>query len=120
MESPMSDSQKWLILAFVVGVGWLLYRLAPSLMPFAVAAILAYLGDPLVDRLELFRYRNFRLNRTLAVVVVFLGIIVIATGVLLFIIPTIEYRSRVHRCYCPIVLGKVGSFRAAKFLAGLC
>lgn len=92
MESPMSDSQKWLILAFVVGVGWLLYRLAPILMPFAVAAILAYLGDPLVDRLELFRYRNFRLNRTLAVVVVFLGIIVIATGVLLFIIPTIEYQ----------------------------
>ncbi len=88
----MSDSQKWLILAFVVGLSWLLYRLSPILMPFAVSAILAYLGDPLVDRLELFEYRGFRLNRTLAVIVVFLGITVLATAILLFIVPTIEYQ----------------------------
>lgn len=88
----MSDSQKWLVLAFVGATGWLLYLLAPILMPFAVAAILAYLGDPLVDRLELLRYKQYCLSRTLAVLVVFVGIIVLATAILLVIVPTIEYQ----------------------------
>ena len=88
----MSDSQKWLALASIGGLGWLLYLLAPILMPFVVAAILAYLGDPLVDRLETLRYKHFRLSRTMAVVLVFLGIITAATAILLIIIPTIEYQ----------------------------
>lgn len=91
----MTDSQKWWILALVAALGWLLYLLAPILMPFALAAILAYLGDPLVDRLETLRFRKLRLNRTLAVAVVFLGITVIATGILLIVIPTIEYQISV-------------------------
>jgi predicted PurR-regulated permease PerM len=88
----MNDSQKWLALAFVAGLGVLLYFLAPMLMPFVMAAILAYLGDPLVDKLETLHYRSWRLNRTFAVLVVFLGIILIATGILLVVIPTIEYQ----------------------------
>ena len=88
----MNDSQKWLLLAFISLIGFLLYSLAPILMPFVVSATLAYLGDPLVDKLETLRYRFFRLNRTLAVLVVFLGIIILATAVLLIIIPTIEYQ----------------------------
>lgn len=88
----MSDSQKWLLLAFVGAIGWLLYLLAPILMPFAVAATLAYLGDPLVDRLETLRYKNIHLSRTLAVLMVFLGIILAATAILLVIVPTIEYQ----------------------------
>lgn len=88
----MNDSQKWFSLAFIAGLGILLYCLAPILMPFVVAAILAYLGDPLVDKLETLRYRTLRLNRTLAVIVVFLGIILMATAILLVVIPTIEYQ----------------------------
>ncbi len=88
----MNDSQKWLLLAFAASVGCLFYWLAPILMPFVLAAILAYLGDPLVDKLETFRYRFLRLNRTGAVVVVFLGIILSATLVLLILVPTIEYQ----------------------------
>lgn len=88
----MNDSQKWLALFFAAGLGWLLYLLAPILMPFAVAAILAYLGDPLVDRLEAWRYKQFRLNRTMAVTLVFFGIIISATAILLVVIPTIEYQ----------------------------
>jgi predicted PurR-regulated permease PerM len=55
----------WLIA--VALVGWLLYLLAPVLTPFVAAALLAYIGDPLADRLQ-----RFKLPRTLAVVVVFL------------------------------------------------
>ena len=38
--------------ALGLGVCWLLWLLAPILSPFAFALILAWLGDPLVDRLE--------------------------------------------------------------------
>jgi predicted PurR-regulated permease PerM len=55
----------WLIA--VALAGWLLYLLAPVLTPFIAAALLAYIGDPLADRLQ-----RFKLPRTLAVVVVFL------------------------------------------------
>lgn len=88
----MSDSQKWLVLAFVAGFGGLLYLLAPVLMPFAVAAILAYLGDPLVDRLETLQWRGWCLNRTLAVIVVFSGIIFTIAALLVVIIPALEYQ----------------------------
>lgn len=88
----MSDSRKWLILTLIAGLGWLVYLLAPILMPFAISAFLAYLGDPLVDRLESYRFGDFRLNRTLSVSVVFFGIILLATTLLLIIIPTIEYQ----------------------------
>lgn len=88
----MSDSQKWLALAAFIAAGWLLYLLSPILMPFAIAAALAYLGDPLVDRLENLSWRNWRLSRTLAVIVVFLGIILASTLLLLIVVPTIEYQ----------------------------
>ena len=48
----MSDSQRWLTLGVAVLVGWLLYLLGPVLTPFGIALLLAYMGDPLADRLE--------------------------------------------------------------------
>jgi predicted PurR-regulated permease PerM len=86
----MSDSQKWFVLAFTALLGWLIYRLAPILMPFVFAGVLAYLGDPLVDRLETYRYHDRQLNRTMAVMVVFSGIILIIATLLIIVIPTIE------------------------------
>ena len=86
----MSDSQKWLILAFTVGLGWLLYLLAPILMPFAFSFGLAYLGDPLVDRLEALHWRSFRLNRTFAVLLVFLGITFAIITLLVIVLPALE------------------------------
>lgn len=52
--------------AGVVGFFVLVYLLQPVLTPFVVGVALAYLGDPLVDRLE-----GWRLNRTAGVLVVF-------------------------------------------------
>ena len=42
----VTDSQKWLILASTVVVGWLIVLLAPVLTPFLISALLAYLGRP--------------------------------------------------------------------------
>lgn len=86
----MSDSQKWLALVFLCAIGWSINALSPVLMPFVLAAIIAYLGDPLVDRLELFEFRGYRLNRTLSVIVVFVGFILMSIALLIIIVPTLE------------------------------
>jgi predicted PurR-regulated permease PerM len=75
-------SRRWQLLAITVVIGYLLWLLAPVLMPFAVAAMLAYLGDPLADRLE-----RLGLNRMWAATVVFVVLLVVVGGVLLLLIP---------------------------------
>ncbi len=75
----MKTDQKiaWLI---AIGLtGWVLYLLAPILVPFVASALLAYLGDPLADRLQ-----KLKLPRTVAVAAVFvLTFVVLALLVLL-------------------------------------
>lgn len=73
----------WLIA--ITLTGWLFYLLAPVLTPFIAAALLAYLGDPLADRLQ-----KFKLPRTLAVVAVFLITIVSLALVILLIGPLVK------------------------------
>jgi predicted PurR-regulated permease PerM len=63
---------------------YLIWLLAPVLMPFAVAAMLAYLGDPLVDRLE-----RVGLNRAWAATIVFVVLLVAVIGVLLLLVPLV-------------------------------
>lgn len=73
----------WLIALALIG--WLLYLLAPILTPFVAAALLAYIGDPLADRLQ-----RLRMPRVLAVVCVFL-LTFLALGLLvLLVLPLIE------------------------------
>lgn len=86
-HTPMNQdvSRRWQILAIVAVIGYLLWLLAPVLMPFAVAAMLAYLGDPLADRLE-----RLGLGRTLAVTIVFLVLVLLTVGALLLLIPLIS------------------------------
>lgn len=81
----LTGTQKWQLLALVGGVGLVVYVLAPVLTPFAVAALLAYLGDPLCDQLE---KRGF--SRTAAVVMVFLAMTLSMVAVVLFLVPLME------------------------------
>jgi predicted PurR-regulated permease PerM len=83
----MTDSQKWLVLAISSVSAGLIYLLSPVLMPFAFAAMLAYLGDPLTDKLE-----TYRLSRTQSVLVVFTGLTLVLIMVLLWLIPQLEYQ----------------------------
>ena len=81
----MTDSQKWMVLA-VTGISFgLLYLLTPVLMPSIVAAFLAYLGDPVVDKLE-----ARGVGRTLGVVFVFALMVLVFGAVLFFFIPLME------------------------------
>jgi predicted PurR-regulated permease PerM len=83
----MIASERWFLLVSLAVAGGLVYLLAPILMPFATAAILAYLADPLVDRLE-----ASGLSRTTAVILVFCGLIVLFVGFLLLLVPILEHQ----------------------------
>jgi len=81
----MTQSNRWFwLVAFVVAAG-LLYLLAPILLPFVAGALLAYLGDPLVDRLE-----SWKISRTLSVVVVFFALFLVLLPILLYLVPLLE------------------------------
>lgn len=86
----MSEIQRLFWLLALGLVGWLLWILKPVLVPFASAALLAYLGDPLVDRLELVRFGRVRINRTAAVSTVFLLMASAILIALLILIPLLE------------------------------
>ena len=84
----MSDSDRrwrWQLLAAVAVIVLVLWLLAPVLTPFALAAMLAYLGDPLADRLE-----RLRLGRTLAVSIVFTAMLLVVVGAVLLLVPLVE------------------------------
>lgn len=82
----------WLLFAAVFT--GLLYLLAPVLTPFLFAALLAYLGDPLIDRLE-----GRKLSRSWAVALVF-GVLVLGLLLLsLLLIPLSahQFRGLMHK-----------------------
>ncbi|MFN3702375.1 AI-2E family transporter [Thermomonas sp.] len=70
--------------ALLLGIGWLLWLLAPILTPFALAALLGWLGDPMVDRLER------RMSRNWAVTVVFSSIVLLMLLLLVLLLPVLE------------------------------
>ena len=76
----------WLGLTLVVA--FLLYLLSPILTPFLFAGILAYMGDPLVDRLE-----ANRVPRTLGVVIVMALLIALLVLILVILIPLFEEQA---------------------------
>lgn len=63
----------------------LLYFLGPILAPFLISAGLAYIGDPLVDRLEL-----LGLSRTLGVCIVFVVFFGVVVTALILVVPMLE------------------------------
>lgn len=78
----MADTRRWVWLGGVLLVCGLVYLLHPILSPFLVALLLAYLFDPLVDRLE-----KWGLSRTWGVVAVFALFTLIVMTLLLVLVP---------------------------------
>ena len=80
-----NESQRWYALVIFIVLGWLLYLLSPILTPFVVSAMLAYLGDPLVDRLE-----ARKIQRGVGVSLVFLLILSLLLLLAVVILPQLE------------------------------
>ncbi len=100
-----------------VGLGtfWLVWLLAPVLTPFALAALLGWLGDPWVDRLQCTGR-----SRNTAVTLVFAMMALVLLIVLLLLVPMIErqlvtlveslprYRDWLMETAIPWVEGRTG------------
>ncbi|MEE9351993.1 MAG: AI-2E family transporter, partial [Thiotrichaceae bacterium] len=81
----ITSNSRWFWLALFSVTFVLLYLLAPILTPFIMGALLAYLGDPVVDRLE-----KFKLSRTLSVIIVFVVVFIFLLLFFLLVIPVLE------------------------------
>ncbi len=106
-----------IVLAGIVaaGIGWFLKLLAPVLTPFLVAAFLAYLGDPLADRLE-----AKKCSRTVSVIVVFFVLTIFIFVGIILVIPSIEgqvtslaaklplYKSQMLNVWLPYITERIG------------
>lgn len=90
----------WLVALAILGV--LLYLLAPVLTPFIASALLAYIGDPLADRLQ-----KLRLPRTLAVVSVFLLTFLFLGALVLLIGPLVRQQVGALFAALPTIAAEV-------------
>jgi predicted PurR-regulated permease PerM len=74
----------------------LLYALSPILTPFLLAGILAYIGNPVADRLA-----GWGLPRMLAVILVMLALGALAAGLVLIILPLLYEEAAVLAARAP-------------------
>jgi predicted PurR-regulated permease PerM len=81
--SPLARRVQWALIITVVAI--LVWLLAPILTPFVIAAMLGWLGDPTVDRLQ---RRGW--SRQTAVVLVFSAMAFVLLVTLLLLLPLIE------------------------------
>jgi phosphoribosylaminoimidazole-succinocarboxamide synthase len=85
MTTPRPFNLPWLALSLLLVAGGLIYLLGPILTPFLAGALLAYMFDPLVDRLE--RHGWSRVSGTVAVIVL-AGLAV--SGLILIALPLFQ------------------------------
>jgi len=97
----VSDHRWWIVTAVVI---YLFYLLEPILTPFLAAAVIAYMLDPLVDKLSEVGYGNRQVGRTLATLLVMTGVILVVTGLLLIIIPLLQQQSTLIAQRLPMLL----------------
>ena len=74
---------QWALL--FIGIGALIWVLTPVLTPFAASALLAWLGDPVVDRLQ-----KRGLSRNSAVALVFTVMVLVLVLLVLILVPLIQ------------------------------
>jgi len=70
---------------FVLALGWLVWLLAPVLTPFVIAALLGWLGDPVVDRLV-----SSGRSRNTSVILVFSAMAAVMLLALLLLLPLVQ------------------------------
>src|SRR5207302_1386132 len=85
----LASPQLWAWITIALAAGFLVWLLSPILAPFLFAAILAYIFDPLVERLT-----RQRLPRTLSVVLVLLLAVAVALAMMLVVLPLFYKETR--------------------------
>ena len=77
----------WLAGLLVCG---LIYLLSPILTPFLIAAILAYIANPLVNKIDAFQLKNISPSRTVASLLVMGLLLAVILLILLIVVPLIQ------------------------------
>ena len=108
----LADNKLLALLGTVAGV-WLLMLLSPILTPFVASALLAYLFDPMVDRLE-----KLKLSRSLAVLVVFIFMILLIIGFVALALPLVKAQIEVLAQQVPNYIAWVES-KFLPYISGL-
>lgn len=78
------------LILLLLGFLALVYLLLPILTPFLASAILAYVCNPLVDKLAAVRVKSWQLGRTLGAVLVMLLLFVILIAAVLIVVPLLQ------------------------------
>lgn len=85
----MTSKQCWMLAGVAVATGVMIHFLSPILAPFMLSLVLAYLGDPVADRLE-----KMGMSRALSVTVVFVALFAFLLLLLLVLIPTLFHQVK--------------------------
>lgn len=88
-----------LILAGIALILWVLYLLKPVVVPFVAAFLIAYLFSPLVDVLH-----RIGLARWLSISIVFIGIGIVVTLVMWYLVPLVWQQLMYARDSIPAVI----------------
>ena len=102
LTAAQRQAATWIALSLVAALG--LWLLAPVLTPFVVAAVLAYVLHPLVERLAV-----RRVPRVLAVSLVEVATLVIALAVLLLIVPILSRQLPLLREQIPLLADRLNT-----------
>ncbi|MFW5432464.1 MAG: AI-2E family transporter [Methylophilaceae bacterium] len=89
--SSLFSDNRWAIFALILA--FILYQLGPIITPFLIAAILAYICDPLVDKLSIAGVKQFKFGRTPATLIVMFALIAAIISVILILIPLLQKQS---------------------------
>lgn len=101
----ITDTRILIPCSIIIAFGILVYLLAPMLTPFVFGALLAYLGDPLIDRLE-----TYKLSRALAVSCVFLMLIIIIALMVFLLMPLLSEQVNGLSLRLPTFIDRVDTY----------
>ncbi len=85
------SSNRWVLIA--AGFVILFYLLGPILTPFLIATILAYICDPIVDKLSAMQLGRFKISRALSTAVVLISVILLVIALFLILVPLLQKQS---------------------------
>ncbi|MEE9331963.1 MAG: AI-2E family transporter [Methylophilaceae bacterium] len=85
------SDNRWVIFSLVLA--FTVYQLGPIITPFIIAAILAYICDPLVDKLSIAGVKKLKVGRTPATLIVMLTLLAAIISVVLILIPLLQKQS---------------------------
>jgi predicted PurR-regulated permease PerM len=105
LSTPQKSALAWAAVALSLVLA--LWLLGPVLMPFVVAAVLAYVLTPLVDRLD--ALGRGRMPRVLAVLIVELLFILAVLGLVLLLVPVLTREWPLLREQVPQLLDRLNA-----------